>query len=343
MCLNGFLPVVSKAYDTDIISSVKWQGSLTSSYVRKQNSVLGYAYISENVDDNEVYSLNNASYASMDELWIGDTKSYFDLLYMPDLYDYYLIGSVYGNASSASEFSFYPNEVRITSYMCDENAVVTLENLKVYHHDMVGTIGFTFSCKIPQVEDTMISYVRFKSNVLKSVPAKLKCKMYIVRVEKSNTGDVDALIAEKLDAINNSINNQGSNISESIEHAMNEINNAIENQYSVSEKENFGVEDIIDQVNEKAGVLSFGTDTLVNFLDLFDAANATNTKLTFPGFSMEIQGVDYQVWPDYHYDLSELENQFGALIEFVRWSCVMVVWLAVLNYLVKAYDAIFGR
>lgn len=117
----------------------------------------------------------------------------------------------------------------------------------------------------------------------------------------------------------------------------------IENQYSASDDENFGVEDIVDQVNEKAGVLSFGTDTLVNFLDLFDAANATNTKLTFPGFSMKIQGVDYQVWPDYHYDLSELENQFGALIEVVRWSCVMVVWLAVLNYLVKAYDTIFGR
>lgn len=164
-----------------------------------------------------------------------------------------------------------------------------------------------------------------------------------VSVENGNTlNSSDTAIQSYLQQIYNSTNNI-----ESLQQQGNQLQqeaiDKIENQYSVSEEEDFGVEDIVDQVNQKAGVLSFGTDTLVNFLDLFDAANATNTKLTFPGFSMKIQGVDYQVWPDYHYDLSELENQFGALIEVVRWSCVMVVWLAVLNYLVKAYDTIFGR
>ena len=344
LCLSGFSPVVSLAYNTEAIYSVSWSDDspTPTCYIYNDDIQMGCTSVERDEISNYIYMLNNNACSSMDILEIGDSELYFDLLYLPDIYDYYMVGSLYTEATTASLFSFYPNRVRLISYPCDGASGVNLENLEVYHHDNNGIIGFTFSGKVPLIKDTMISYVYMISNSTKSIAANVKFKLYIIRVEKDNSADLDTILSEKLDNINESINNQGANISTSIENAMNEINNAIEDQFTMEDSEDFGVEDIVNQVNKKAGVLAVGITTLVNFLDLFDASNATSTELTFPGFSIEVQGVKYQVWNNITYDLSELESQFGALLEVVRWGCTMVVYLAVLNYLVHAYEEIFG-
>lgn len=292
-------------------------------------------------NDYAVY--DSSYYENVCRLSYGNMNSDSDLMYLPDVYDYYLMFTVFSNVS-VSEFSFCPTYGMLTFQTCEGDYDVMLDT-SYYHHDKktVPLTGFTVTAKISELFNVVPNFIHLYDESLGSVPeGDVYVKCQILQVQKGVNVDFSP-IADILENIDDSINTQGFNISNAINEAMNKLQQTIEDQYSVSDSENFGVEDIVNQVNEKAGVLSFGTDTLVNFLDLFDAANATNTKLTFPGFSMKVQGVDYQVWPDYHYDLSELENQFGALIEVVRWSCVMVVWLAVLNYLVKAYDTIFGR
>lgn len=302
----------------------------------------GIYYTDDSVYDSELlyYRFPSVSAENVVRIGFQFTNALSDIVYLPDVYDYYFLVTLY-SITGVENFSFAPNRFNVLVYDCDYAKNYVLSDVNYYHHDLSNAYtGFTLTGKLPELGSTSLGYLEIHDDNGGTVPASdMYMRIQVLQVDKNSTSSDISLLSEKLDDINNSINQQGSNIHEVVSN----LQQTIEDQYSVSEEENFGVEDIVDQVNEKAGVLSFGTDTLVNFLDLFDAANATNTKLTFPGFSMNIQGVNYQVWPDYHYDLSELENQFGALIEVVRWGCVMVVWLAVLNYLVKAYDTIFGR
>lgn len=342
MCLNGFLPVVSYAayFDENLIYSEQlhinirdkdWKTLFFDAF-KSYDSELGYYTFTSNSFDN-VYNIG-----------LGGTNIFTDMLYLPDVYDYYMMITVYSECS-VEDFSFAAEAITISNSNCDGDSWFPLDNINYYHHDDAAYsayTGFSITGKIPHMDSTSFCYINISDYSLGSVPSTdLNVRIKVVAVDKGDELS-DSTIAAELEEINNKLSEQNSALEE-IGQLQQDTIDKIDDQYSVSDEEDFGVEDIVDQVNEKAGVLSFGTDTLVNFLDLFDAANATNTKLTFPGFSMEIQGVDYQVWPDYHYDLSELENQFGALIEVVRWGCVMVVWLAVLNYLVKAYDTIFGR
>lgn len=341
MCLNGFSPVVSCAayFGENLIYFENAHISMNHS------DWSGFFYADYETFDDETgyYTFPSVSSDDVIRMSFGGVNLHNDVLYLPDVYDYYLIITVY-SACQVEDFTFAPDEIIIHSTNCDGESFSYLENFNYYHHDgsYSSYTGFSVTAKIPYMDSTFPRYIHLTDSSIGTTPSSdLKARIMVVAVEKGS----DLIFSSIAEELNEIIDNQttSNQLQQENNELLQDTIDKIEDQYSVSEEENFGVEDIVDQVNQKAGVLSFGTDTLVNFLDLFDGANATNTKLTFPGFSMEIQGVDYQVWPDYHYDLSELENQFGALIEVVRWGCVMVVWLAVLNYLVKAYDTIFGR
>ena len=338
MCLNGFLPVVSYAYEEEDNFYVV-DCDLTFSFVLTQ----GY-YDALNIPCIDgVYSLNNDFVSNIDYIAIFNNaeSKQWTFPYNSEVYDYYFLGTMTGFTADKSYSTFKPTSVRIAGWDIDNqwSYFYDTTNTVIYDIDSNGKYGFGFYTKVNFTDNVGIQHIILGDDIngSGSKPANLQAEFGIMAVEKSSSQE--AVLSQIL----SKLSQMESSITDSVNNAADSVKDSINNQYAVEENENFGVTDIVDQVNEKAGVLSFGTDTLVNFLDLFDAANATNTKLTFPGFSMKVQGVDYQVWPDYHYDLSELENQFGALIEVVRWSCVMVVWLAVLNYLVKAYDTIFGR
>lgn len=327
---NNFYP-----YDVPGVAVAMFDSNLQSLY----NSV-----VTLNTSNNKYY-VANSSYSNVYHITVNNSgdEMYFTFPYNPDLYDYYLLGTVVGKTTTSTGFTYKPTNIFATGYNVDTEKYFNYPyyDLNIYNIDNAMYKGFGFSQRVAfeEVGNVGIHNIQLaqdKDNT-GSVPANIIMEFGVLAVDKTLSEELTlAAILDKLDSMENSLMN-------SINSAADEVVEGIENQYSVSDEENFDVEDIVDQVNEKAGVLSFGTDTLVNFLDLFDAANATNTQITFPGFSMEVQGETYQVWPDYHYDLSELETQFGALIEVVRWGCVMAVWLAILNYLVKAYDSIFGR
>ena len=340
MCLNGFLPVVSYAFkaENDFYPIVDY--SVTINIFTSDGNVYNET---GHIDlENNSYKYSNGAMDNVYkiEFWNNQQTT---IPYNFDVYDYYIVGMVYSYTYDLNSFTFKPRNINAAGVNVDTGGYTWYDNynLKIYNIDTYNRLGFGFSFKVDlsKANNAGINTVEMLNDkdLVGKVPATLRYELGVMAVEKTSSEDaVLASILNKLDIMED-------RIVDTIETQTDKVTDSIENQYEVQENEDFGVTDIVGQVNEKAGVLSFGTDTLVNFLDLFDAANATNTKLTFPGFSMKVQGVDYQVWPDYHYDLSELENQFGALIEVVRWGCVMCVWLAVLNYLVKAYDTIFGR
>ena len=71
-------------------------------------------------------------------------------------------------------------------------------------------------------------------------------------------------------------------------------------------------------------------------------ANPGSTTLTFPGFGVEIDGVSYDVWADTKCDLSDIDNEFGGLMSVVRFATSLLVYLALIRYIINTYHRIFG-
>lgn len=342
MCLNGFLPVVSKAY-TDL-EGYPWNGSGIQCLLYSDSAYIATLSNTGVFEQNSMQFKVSNQYIDLQNLSFSDVDASFVIPFNFDVYEYYIVGTIAGAVTYGDTNLDF--DTIVSTVRTDDNvysySVLNMQKL-TFNSDIVS--GHSFYGKVPDTiqQSNMLRFSFVDYDASMSIGGDVFLSLSIVPVEKNSSADeANAVIIQKLLEINNNLTEQSAALQE-IGQLQQETIDTIKDQYAADDSDNFGVDDVVNQVNEKAGVLSFGTDTLVNFLDLFDAANATNTKLTFPGFSMKIQGVDYQVWPDYHYDLSELENQFGALIEVVRWGCVMCVWLAVLNYLVKAYDSIFGR
>lgn len=66
-------------------------------------------------------------------------------------------------------------------------------------------------------------------------------------------------------------------------------------------------------------------------------------ELTFPGFRMEIDGASYDVWADTAFNLSDIDDKFGGLMSVVRFATTLLVYLALIRYLVNTYHRIFGE
>jgi hypothetical protein len=75
-------------------------------------------------------------------------------------------------------------------------------------------------------------------------------------------------------------------------------------------------------------------------LNLWDAHRV---ELTFPGFGIEVEGVSYDVWADTKYNLSDIDDKFGGLMSVIRFASSLLVYLALIRYLINTYHRIFGE
>lgn len=139
-----------------------------------------------------------------------------------------------------------------------------------------------------------------------------------------NTADKEA--RKRLEAINNSINNNYQDFTRPSDSDVNSASGTLSDTSDV--KAATGLFTAIDYITQ--GVFN-----------LF--ANPGSTELTFPGFGMEINGVSYDVWSDTNYNLSDLDDKFGGLLSVVRFSTSLLVHLALIRYLINTYHRIFGE
>lgn len=139
-----------------------------------------------------------------------------------------------------------------------------------------------------------------------------------------NTADKEA--RKRLEAINNSINNNYQDLTRPSDSDVNSASGTLSDTSDV--KAATGLFTSIDNLTQ--GVFN-----------LF--SNPGSTTLTFPGFGMEIGGVSYDVWADTKYNLSDLDDKFGGLVSVVRFASSLLVYLALIRYLVNTYHRIFGE
>lgn len=139
-----------------------------------------------------------------------------------------------------------------------------------------------------------------------------------------NTADQEA--RKRLEAINNSINNNYNDLTRPSDSDVNSASGTLSDTSDV--KAATGLFTSIDNLTQ--GVFN-----------LF--ANPGSTTLTFPGFGMEIHGVSYDVWADTVYNLSDIDDKFSGLMSVVRFATTLLVYLALIRYLVNTYHRIFGE
>lgn len=139
-----------------------------------------------------------------------------------------------------------------------------------------------------------------------------------------NTADKEA--RKRLEAINNSINNNYNDLTRPSDSAVDSASGTLSDTSDV--KAATGLFTSIDNITQ--GVFN-----------LF--ANPGSTTLTFPGFGLEIDGVSYDVWSDTAYNLSDIDDKFGGLLSVVRFSTSLLVYLALIRYLINTYHRIFGE
>ena len=139
-----------------------------------------------------------------------------------------------------------------------------------------------------------------------------------------NTADKEA--RKRLEAINNSINNNYNDFTRPSDSAVDSASGTLSDTSDV--KAATGLFTSIDNITQ--GVFN-----------LF--ANPGSTTLTFPGFGLEINGVSYDVWADTAYNLSDIEDKFGGLVSVVRFASALLVYLALIRYLINTYHRIFGE
>lgn len=139
-----------------------------------------------------------------------------------------------------------------------------------------------------------------------------------------NTADKEA--RKRLEAINNSINNNYNDLTRPSDSAVDSASGTLSDT---------------SDVTDKTGLFTSIDNLTQGVFNLF--ANPGSTTLTFPGFGMEINGVSYDVWADTTYSLSDIDDKFGGLMSVVRFASTLLVYLALIRYLINTYHRIFGE
>lgn len=142
----------------------------------------------------------------------------------------------------------------------------------------------------------------------------------------SSVSAADQAARQRLEAINNSINNNYQDLTRPSDSAVDSASDTLSDT---------------SDVTAKTGLFSSIDNLTQGVFDLF--TNPGSTTLTFPGFGVEIDGVSYDVWADTKYDLSDIDDKFGGLMSVVRFATTLLVYLALIRYLINTYHRIFGE
>lgn len=354
----GFLSISSDAYAfekednfyplVDSSSQIKFYGDNWSKLGQYFTTVNGNKMTFNNPLTNNIKYLTWESFIDNSTT---NSPEIFTFPFNPDLYEYYFLGTVVGKYSNVSESTFKPTAMEVLGYDFATNTKewYPLNSTVFYDIDTGINSGFGWYTKIDfGTRDNIGMHsvtLHGDKDGTGSKPANLIWEMGVLAVEKGNSEtatltDILNQLQKMETSITENIQNGSNSITSAVGESAEKISGTIEEQYDVEEGEDFEVDSIAGEVEEKLGVLSVGADTLVGFLDLFDASSAGSTTITFPAFNIEVGGESYNVWNDITFDLAVLEENFGVLIGAVRTVTVLCVWLAVLSYLIKAKDHI---
>lgn len=316
------------------------EGNMTMTMFTDHNNVQWSAFMP---DAGNVYTFSNTAYSAIDQLTFSAVsgQSYgFDVLINQSLYDYYFVVTVFADNATNADFTFYPNYLSCQTYPCDVGSKwYAFMDITTKHFDTAASRGYTIVGRLNRTitssRITQISMSTRDSDLYYTVPANLRFKCNVIEVPKNavTSADIQSIIGK--------IDEQTDVISGSIEDAADKIADQIEKQYEYSVNDDLGVESIINEHSGKMGVLSFGSDVMLQFLNMFQSANVGTAELTLPGFNIKVENTSYQVWEDHTFKFDQLNSWVPGLMSVIRMILPVFVWLMVLRYCINVFEKNF--
>lgn len=173
--------------------------------------------------------------------------------------------------------------------------------------------------------------------------------MYVERITLTDIpANYDAATAQDIITALNNINSSVSTADVEARKRLEAINNSLNNNYNdLTRPSDSAVSSASDSLSDTSDVeAATGLFTSIDNLTqgVFNCfTNPGSTELIFPGFGLNIDGVSYNVWEDTAYNLSDIDDKFGGLMSAVRFATTLLVYLALIRYLINTYQRIFGE
>lgn len=142
--------------------------------------------------------------------------------------------------------------------------------------------------------------------------------------------------------IDQSINTQGDKVNQSINQQIQQQQNQY-NEFTGGGGDSAFVT-VENSLGETMGLFDAVDSIYTNIWGIFHE-NPGYAIVTFPSFSINVDGVPYEVWPEYTFDFNTLNNEWGLgpLKVAVNFACVFAVYAGLLRYLTLVYETIIGR
>lgn len=207
----------------------------------------------------------------------------------------------------------------------------------VTYYDSFNTVIGNYTFVLSRLDQGSYSGVFSTLNRVSDVPARVhfSCSW------SSGDSRYEQLMLSVNAVIQNSDGTQS--IIQAINNQTSDLQQSIQDQYSGNPGSSFPVDDIITQHNSKMGVLSFGSDTLMQVLGLLSPDQSLSSELVFPSMSLTIVGQrnKVQLWPEYRFDLNELKQHWPDFVGIMQSLTTALVWIFVLRYCYRVFEKYF--
>lgn len=147
------------------------------------------------------------------------------------------------------------------------------------------------------------------------------------------------VMSNDYDGVEDAIRDQTNDMNQNHDETMDKIDDVTDFDDQEQSDLTGAVDGATEQISEKLGILTFGDHVLDQFFAIFDAASSS-PGITLPGFSIEVDGEEFVVWTDQVFDLSTIEDKFGALMTAVHFATSFLVYAALVMYVQKIFGAI---
>lgn len=294
-----------------------------NSAVGQFNSVSGVYTASGNLGSgNYITFSDNLSGGVFPSVVAGNDYLLYLTLTAPADFDYNRILLRKEFDDSASTYTLYPNNLGsfITYSDVFVNGTTTISGILQFTSNK--TIAFNTGSSI---------LVQLDSSV--AINGRLDWAFYLLDITNNTEEQINSIIT--------AINNQTGALQGSIGQAADDLQQSIEDQYQMQDEEDFGFSDIQQQYEEKMGVLTFGTETTIQMLELFSPSNAGEAYIRVPGWSMDVQGETYQIWDEYVFYFDSIEENFPFLVTTMRTFTVAMFYVSIVGYITKVYERNF--
>lgn len=98
-----------------------------------------------------------------------------------------------------------------------------------------------------------------------------------------------------------------------------------------------------DQIEGKIGIFTALDELLQGVFGVFTAGTADAAQITFPAFALTVEGEEHEVWTEQTVNLDDMfTGPLAALKTALNFATVAAVYYALIRYLIRVYDQIFG-